>query len=154
MSLLRGYSIIPVFLCVSTSLYFFSFFIYWQKQQSHYSTTSPLPAMQPWVPIPNSVLSILLPLHRITAAQGQCFTSRSTHTSNCQCLSFYWVISTVMHCDIYLWARMLCSAHCGQLCQQEYKQESVTSRRKSKIYPHMASVLQWYFWNRWDSIST
>lgn len=67
---------------------FFYFFIYWQKQQSHYSTTSPLPAMQPRVPVPNSVLSILLPPHRITAAQSQCFTSRSTHTSNCQRLSF------------------------------------------------------------------
>lgn len=67
---------------------FLYIFIYWQKPQSHYSTTSPLPAMQPQVLVPNSVLSILLPPHSVTAAQSLCFMSKSTHTSNCQCLSF------------------------------------------------------------------
>lgn len=36
---------------------------------------------------------------------------------------FYWVIGSIMHCGIYLWARMLCSAHWGHSCQQEYQRE-------------------------------
>lgn len=92
-SLLQGHSIIPVFLCTSTSIYLFIFLklfylAYWQKLHSHYSTTSPLWATQPQVPVPNSVLSLLLPLLCITVAQSPCFTSRSTNTSNCQRLSF------------------------------------------------------------------
>lgn len=36
---------------------------------------------------------------------------------------FYWVIGSIMHCGIYLWARMLCSARWGHSCQQECQQE-------------------------------
>lgn len=32
---------------------------------------------------------------------------------------FYWVIGSIMRCGIYLWAKMLCSAHWGHSCQQE-----------------------------------
>lgn len=35
----------------------------------------------------------------------------------------YWVIGSIMHCGIYLWARMLCSARWGHSCQQECQQE-------------------------------
>lgn len=36
---------------------------------------------------------------------------------------FYWVIGSIMHCGIYLWARMLCSARWGHSCQQECQQD-------------------------------
>lgn len=54
---------------------------------------------------------------------------------------FYWVISTVMHCDIYLWGRMLCSARCGQLCQQGQKQGFVILGAKWEICPHVGSLV-------------
>ena len=59
--------------------------------------------------------SLLLPLYTVSS-ELYVYIHIPLIASACP---IHWVISTIMHCDIYLWARMLCSAQCGQPCQQE-----------------------------------
>ena len=98
---------------LSTSTLIYLFLLLW----SVIGSGKVIISLHPHCQQPNSSLLFLIPLDSITAAQSLCFSSTSTHTpliaSACP---FHGVISTVMHCDICLWARMLCSANCGQLC--------------------------------------